>query len=161
MELRAITITPGTGHEAGRELLAQMYFDRTGQAMPPICLTPSGKPYFSESPLHFSISHTKHHVFCALSTYPIGIDAEELDRKISLQLAPRILSANELAQFQNAQDQSSALLKFWILKEAEAKLTGKGLSYPPNHTNFSLDDPRIRMMDGCFVAVMEEENHAL
>lgn len=156
-----MTVAAGNGHEAGRALLAQMYYDRTGLPLPLICQTPMGKPYFPDDSLHFSISHTKKHVFCALSSYPIGIDAEEMDRKVSLALAPRILSQNELRQFHTAPDPSLALLKFWVLKEAEAKLTGKGIAYPPNHTDYSLDDPRICIIDGCIIAVMEDKNHAL
>jgi phosphopantetheinyl transferase len=48
------------------------------------------------------------------------------------------------------------LLTFWVLKEAEAKLSGQGLKGYPNHTNFSLEDPRVTQMEGCLVAVMEE-----
>ncbi len=141
-------------------MLAEMHLSLTGMPMPPICLTPMGKPYFQDNGLHFSVSHTPKHVFCVVSDRPVGLDAEEADRRIPLKLARRILSKNELAQFQAAEDKTLALLKFWVLKEAGAKLSGKGLSYPPNHTDFSLDDPRIFMMDGCVVAVMEEETNA-
>lgn len=161
MELRGKAIPPGTGHEAGRALLAQMYLEHTGSPMPPICLTPMGKPYFLDSSLHFSISHTPKHVFCVLSDKPVGLDAEEADRRINPDLARRILSEKEFSQFQEATDKHLALLKFWVLKEAAAKLSGKGISYPPNQTDFSLDDPRIFMMDGCIIAVMEEETHAV
>ncbi len=161
MELRGKAILPGTGHQAGRALLAEMYLACTGVPMPPICLTPMGKPYFQDHSLHFSISHTPKHVFCALSDKPVGLDAEEADRRINPNLAHRILSEKELAQFQGAEDKHLALLKFWVLKEAAAKRSGKGLSYPPNHTDFSLDDPRILIMNGCVVAVMEEETNAV
>ena len=161
MELRGRTISPGTGHQAGRALLAEMYLAHTGAPMPPICVTPMGKPCFHNHNLHFSISHTPKHVFCVLSDKPVGLDAEEADRRINLNLAHRILSANEFAQFEKATDKHLALLKFWVLKEAAAKRSGKGLSYPPNHTDFSLDDPRIMMMDGCVVAVMEDETNAV
>ena len=42
-------------------------------------------------------------------------------------------------------------------KEAAAKLSGEGLRGYPNHTNFSLDDPRVQQIDGCLVAVIEGE----
>ena len=161
MELRGEAILPGTGHEAGRALLSEMYMAHTGMPMPSVCVTPMGKPYFQDGSLHFSISHTPKHVFCVLSDKPVGLDAEEADRHIHPDLAGRILSEKELAQFQEAADKPLALLKFWVLKEAAAKLSGKGLSYPPNHTDFSLNDPRIMMIDGCVVAVMEEETNAL
>ena len=145
-----------TGHEAGRELLAGLYRQVTGEELPPIAIAPRGKPYFMDSPWHFSISHTKGHAFCALSRHPVGIDAEELDREVRLIIAPRVLSPMEMAQFEAASDQRRALLTFWVLKEASAKLSGEGLRGYPNHTNFSLDDPRVMELDGCLVAVMEE-----
>lgn len=144
-----------TGHEAAYELLAQLYRQQTGSAMPQICRTERGKPYFADEKWHFSISHTKKHAFCALSDKPLGIDAEEKDRKIDLRLAEKILSPMEKAQFDSAPDKRLALLRFWVLKEAAAKLSGEGLRGYPSHTAFSLDDPRVMEMNGCIVAVME------
>ena len=87
----------------------------------------------------------------------MGIDAEELDRKVHLALAEKAFSAGEKAQFDAAADKTRAFLTFWVLKEAEAKLTGEGLRIYPNHTNFSLDDPRVTIIDGCILAVLEGE----
>ena len=145
-----------TGHEAGRELLASLYRAETGENLPEIRVADRGKPYFVTGKWHFSISHTSHHAFCALSERPVGIDAEELDRNINLRLADRILSPGERAQFDAAADKRLALLTFWVLKEAAVKLSGEGLRGYPNHTDFSLDDPRVRIMDGCLLAVTEE-----
>ena len=155
--LCTLPIAPGEGHEAGRKLLEQMVREFTGQPMPPIAVTERGKPYFPGSDLHFSISHSKGHVFCALSHSPIGIDAEEADRPISSALAEKILSPGEYAQWQRAADPRKALLTFWVLKEARAKCTGEGLRGYPNDTNFSLDDPRVQQIGGCLVAVIEGE----
>ena len=145
-----------TGHEAGRILLAQLYRRETGEDLPPILKTPRGKPYFADSAWHFSISHTKRHAFCVLSRKNIAVDAEEADRKINLRLAEKILSPTEKQQFDAAPDKETALLTFWVLKEAAAKLSGEGLQGFPNHTHFSLDDPRVTQLDGCIVAVMED-----
>lgn len=150
-----------TGHEAGRILLEDMYRRYIGGALPQIILEDRGKPYFADSPWHFSISHTPRHVFCALSRKRIGIDAEELDRDVRIMLADKILSEQEKAQYHNTADKQRALLQFWVLKEAQAKLTGEGLRGYPNHTNFTLPDPRVREMLGCLVAVMEEDDHVI
>ena len=143
------------GHEAGRRLLARMYREITGKNCPEIAVTDRGKPYFTEGNWHFSISHTKKHVFCALSTRPVGLDAEEADRKINLRLAEKILSEPEKCRYQCAPDKREALLKLWVLKESAVKLSGEGLRGYPNHTDFSPDDPRVIVMDGCYVAVLE------
>ena len=145
-----------TGHEAGRKLLRELWQTHIGGEMPEIALEERGKPYFVDSPWHFSISHTKRRVFCALSPVPIGIDAEETDRDISLRLAEKILSPAEKAHFDSAADKRLALLKFWVLKEAAVKLTGEGLKGFPRHTDFSLEDPRIFESNGCFVAILTE-----
>lgn len=124
MQIRYEKIQPGQGHIAGRRLLAQMYRQITGKPLPEIAIAPGGKPYFPDGSLHFSVSHTKRHVFCAVSNRPVGIDAEEIDRKIDLRLADKILSDTEKVHFENATDKRLTLLKFWVLKEAAAKLSG-------------------------------------
>ncbi len=151
-----------TGHEVGRLLLARLYREKTGMEMPEIRIAGGGKPYFPESPLYFSISHTKSHAFCALSEAPIGIDAEEKDRRINLKLAEKILSPAEKERFLSACDKRTALLKLWVLKEASVKLTGQGLRGYPDHTDFDPEDPRIAEIDGCYVAVLTDkgEHHA-
>lgn len=164
MILKSQTLEGRTGHEVGRLLLEQLYREQTGQALPPLAYGPQGKPYFPDSPWHFSISHTPRRAFCVLARENIAIDAEELDRQISPKLARKILSPEEDAQFLEAADPRRALLTFWVLKEAAAKLTGRGLQGYPNHTAFSLSDPRVREIDGCLVAILtekEEHPHAL
>lgn len=161
MVIRGVQIPSGTGHEAGRKLLAQMYAQYVGETMPEIILEERGKPCFAKGPWHFSISHTDNHVFCALSQRRIGIDAEELDRPIKTALAEKILSPGEKDRYDRAEDKRRALLTFWVLKEAQAKCSGEGLRGYPKHTDFSLSDPRVRELHGCLVAVIEEENHVI
>ncbi len=150
-----------SGHDAGRTLLKALYEAVTGDALPSIAIAPGGKPYFLDSPWHFSISHTKNHVFAALADCPVGIDCEEVDRILPEKLAGRILSPGELAQWEKAPDKNRALCTFWVLKEAAAKCSGRGIQYPENHTNFTLSDPRVREEDGCLVAVITEEDYAV
>ena len=147
--------TPKQSHEDGRKLLRQLFETHVGGEMPPIAIGERGKPYFEGHPIHFSITHTPNHVFCALSHRPIGIDAEELDRKFSLRVADKILSPTEKAQFDAATDKSRALLTFWVLKEAAGKCSGQGINANPNQTAFTLDDPRVTEQFGCLVAVIE------
>ncbi len=158
--IRSQATAPGQGHDAGRQLLEEMYRKATGEAMPEIVLEPGGKPRFADSPWHFSISHTPGHVFVALAEHPVGLDAEELSRTVKPGLAEKILSPGEYAQYLAAPDKTKALLTFWVLKEAQGKLTGEGVRPWPNHTDFSLDDPRVFTRDGCILALMEEKPHA-
>ena len=155
MKIAACELAGRTGHEAGRELLASLYREETGEALPPIAVGERGKPFFPAGKWHFSITHTRRHAFCALSRREIGIDAEELGRRVDLRLAEKILSPGERAQFDAAPDKRRALLTFWVLKEAQVKKTGEGLQGYPCGTDFSLDDPRVTEIDGCLVAVIE------
>lgn len=149
------------GHEAAYQLLEQLYREETGEPCPRILKTPRGKPYFADQALHFSISHTKNHAFCVLAPYNVGIDAEEMDRKINLRLAEKILSPTEKPHYERSQDKSAALLRLWVLKEAALKLTGEGLQGYPNHTDFTPEDKRIMEIDGCYVAVLKENEDAV
>ena len=78
MKIAACELAGRTGHEAGRELLASLYREETGEALPPIAVGERGKPFFPAGEWHFSITHTRRHAFCALSRREIGIDADAL-----------------------------------------------------------------------------------
>ena len=156
MKMASCELDGLTGHQAGRKLLAELYRAETGENLPEIRVTDRGKPYFPDSDWHFSISHTPKHAFCVLSRHNVGLDAEELNRKVNLKLADKILSPGEKRQYDAAEKKEKALLTFWVLKEAAAKLSGEGLRGYPNHTDFALEDPRVTETDGCLVAVMEE-----
>ncbi len=158
MEIGHMEVTDLTPHRTGRLLLENMYKARFGKPMPSVSLTKEGKPFFSDGHIHFSISHTRHHAFCVLADCPVGIDAEETDRDIRLKLAEKILSPGEFARWQAAPDPHAALLRLWVLKEAQAKCAGQGLRGYPNYTDFCPEDPRITTIHGCYVAVISEEH---
>ena len=144
------------GHDVGRQLLSALYRKQTGSALPPIAVTPLGKPYFENSPWHFSISHTKNHAFCVLSQKNIGLDAEEIGRRVSENLISRYLSPGEQGRLgENPQD---AALRLWVLKEAEGKRTGKGIGDWMKNTDFYPYCDKIQEIDGCYVAVLEDSD---
>lgn len=152
MIIKAEKLQGRTGHEAGRALLDRLCGHHE------IAVTERGKPYFTDGSCHFSISHTKSHVFCAVSEVPVGVDAEPLDRNIDLRLAQKILSPSERERYEQSVDKRLALLKLWVLKEAQAKATGEGLRGYPNKTDFSPDDPRVQILEDHFVAIIEMRN---
>lgn len=145
-----------SGHEAGRALLAQLYRQATGEELPPIAVTPQGKPYFTEGSWHFSISHTDHYAFCVLSQHNVGLDAEEKGRPVSPAMLEKFLSDKEKARL--GDDQQDTFLRLWVLKEAQAKLTGRGMGNWMKNTDFDPFDQRIQEINGCYIAVLEEEN---
>ena len=156
LKIAGTKIQNGDGHEEAYALLRTLWQEETGRPFPEIAHTERGKPYFVKEDIYFSVTHTKRHAFCALSDVPVGIDGEETDRKINPALAEKILSPEEYKQYLAAKDPNRALLTFWVLKEAAAKCTGEGLRGYPNKTEFSLNDPRVKEMNGCLVAVIKE-----
>lgn len=152
MELLWTRLENCSGHDAAYQLLAQAV-----SPLPLVCKTEQGKPFFADSCLHFSISHTQNHAFCCVHTENIGIDAEEVCREIDLRLADRILSPAEKLRFAAVPDPRAALLRLWVLKEAYAKLTGRGWGAYLYDTDFDPQDPRIQIIDGCYVAVLTEK----
>ncbi len=145
MQLKWERLNGRDAHDLGRELL----FSMTGKQE--IMLTKTGKPYFPRCPLHFSISHTKDHVFVCVSENNVGMDAEEITRPVRPAMR-KMLSETEAPRVATSGD----FLKLWVLKEALAKLTGQGIGNYLKNTDFSPDDQRIQMIDGCYVAIMEE-----
>ena len=161
LEIAGVEILEPDGHTAAYALLETLFREATGRPLPEIARTERGKPYFLNEKLCFSITHTKYHAFCVLSERPVGIDAEEMDRKIDLRLADKILSPAEKCRYEAAEDKQKALLTFWVLKEAAAKCSGEGLRGYPDHTDFSLEDPRVFEHRGCLVAIIEEDAYAV
>ena len=144
------------GHKVGRELLARLYRQATGKDLPAIAVTPRGKPYFPDGAWYFSISHTKHFAFCALSRHNIGLDAEEKGRAVSAAMIEKFTSDGEKSRLGDTPQ--DAFLRLWVLKEAEAKLTGRGMGNWLKDTDFDPFDQRIQEINGCYVAVLEEND---
>lgn len=132
---------PGKTSPAGRYLLARMYWQVTGLPLPSLRIESGGRPVLSEGPgFSFSISHTGTRVFTALCTGPVGLDAERLERRVRLELAPRILAPEELHAFRSAGSPPALLLKYWTLKESWGKFTGEGIRGYPNNLSFRLEN---------------------
>lgn len=83
-----------------------------------------GKPYIENCPYFFSLTHTDGFCAVAISEEEVGIDAEHLDRSINEKMLERICSENELAGISANED----AIRLWTLKEAAAKLTGRGIA---------------------------------
>ncbi|WP_454063253.1 4'-phosphopantetheinyl transferase family protein [Candidatus Nitrospira salsa] len=107
---------------------------------------PQGKPFlkepFTEPPLLFNLSHTKHVALYAFALdREVGIDLEYKHRNISYQsLIERICSEKEKAHIMShaSSDQKQVFLACWTRKEAYLKATGKGLSFPLQAITVSL-----------------------
>lgn len=86
-----------------------------------------------------SITHCDGLAACALGAFPIGVDAEPLDRQAREAVRQRVLSPSEIAIVEQAENPDQMFFRLWTLKEALGKCRGVGLGYPLRETRFSLD----------------------
>ena len=96
---------------------------------------PQIDPTLGQPRLHFSLSHTRGLVACAVSLdHEIGLDVEAWDRAgDGLDIAGRFFAPAELALLREAApgDRPEVFVRIWTLKEAYIKATGRGLSSFP------------------------------
>ena len=104
------------GSAAAHSLLEFVFLSEHGGSLPEIKKTPNGKPYFPDRPdVHFSLSHSKTHVLCALASGPVGVDIE----------SPRCISEAAIRYFSSPEEHSLFdPLDLWVLKESYIKLIG-------------------------------------
>ncbi|MGV2454039.1 UNVERIFIED_CONTAM: 4'-phosphopantetheinyl transferase superfamily protein [Acinetobacter seifertii] len=97
-----------------------------------------GKPYLLDHTLHFNHSHSQQYYALALSerVKDIGIDVEELDRKVRLDsLAQHAFHHDEYATWQNLEQDREFWFKVWTTKEAVLKASGLGIRLDLNTLN--------------------------
>ena len=152
-----------TEHEAGLSLLSHGLRELTGSCLSQEELTAAirkkekGKPYLPGSGLSYNISHSHGLVCCGIASGEIGIDAE-LIRPPRENLARRVLSPSEYEQYSRAGEASDEVfMRFWTLKEAYGKYSGKGIAYHLDQTDFLLPgDPPFP--EGCMQVIAPPED---
>ena len=127
-----------SGHDAAYSLLAYAFCAMTGEALPRISAAEGGKPYFPDRPeIHFSVSHTKSHVLCAVGDCPVSADIETV-REIRPRLNERVRTSAEAECFD--------FFESWVLKESYIKLRG-GLVVPLRDMVFTGSRDNIACFD--------------
>jgi 4'-phosphopantetheinyl transferase len=92
----------------------------------PVC----GRPVATETPagLSLSLSHSHGLTACAVANGPLGLDLEPADRRTDwARVAKRWFTAVE-QEWLFRENDPSAFLKVWTLKEAWLKATGRGIA---------------------------------
>lgn len=86
-----------------------------------------GKPVLKDFPgIHFSLSHCREAVVCALSDRPVGIDVESVGR-YNDGVVCYSMNDDEQRLIAAAEQPALAFARLWTMKEASVKLTGEGL----------------------------------
>ena len=131
------------------DFLEYLFYLNYNEKMPKIKKTPNGKPYFPDrSDIHFSLSHSKTHILCALSPTPVGVDIES-ERTINERTMNFFCSPEELLDFEP--------LELWVLKESYIKLFGKTLVEIRN-LHFSRDGCKIITPDDSVISHLYRTN---
>lgn len=111
------------------QLLKQALYQEYGIDENPIfTYTEHGKPLLADHPqIHFSLSHCREAVACAVSNQPVGIDVESI-REYKPSLAAYTMNDTELSIITASDRPDVAFTRLWTMKEARQKLTGEGIT---------------------------------
>ena len=96
------------------------------QELPEVRFDPGGKPFFTDSPLHFSLSHSGKLAAVLISDEACGVDIELVRPEVAERLRVRCLSDAERAR-------SCDFFELWTKKECIAKLDGSGMTAHPGN----------------------------
>ena len=98
---------------------------------------PHGKPMLVGHPdIHFSLSHCRQAVACAVSDKPVGVDVETIGRYKD-GVVRYTMNERELEAIAADERPDVAFTRLWTMKEARLKLTGEGITDDVKH---ALDD---------------------
>lgn len=130
----------------GRGFLRRLLGQNTGQAAASLTLAtgPQGKPFLPDHALWFNLSHSGDLAVLALSSSgPVGIDVEFVDRVVdSGGLAQRCFCPHEIDALMALPEAArpARFFAYWTAKEARMKLTGEGMTLPPDMIALDLRD---------------------
>ena len=114
-------------------LLAEGLHMLGADVLPEVRFDPGGKPRFTDSLLHFSLSHSGKLAAVLISEAPCGVDVEQLRPEVAARLRERCLSDAERAR-------DCDFFELWTQKECIAKLDGSGM--PSHPSEIDTLDPR-------------------
>ncbi len=109
-------------------------------------LSPTGKPYAKNLPVHFSISHSGDYAVCAVSETEIGIDIEKI-RTVHPRAYKKFCTESEADYIRIAEN---GFFEIWTLKEAYFKCIGTGLGEDIKDVSFTVDGDKIHCSEENF-----------
>ena len=110
-----------------------------------ICYNENGKPFFENSNIHFSISHSHDFVACGISDQQIGVDVEKI-KDCNIQVVKRFFHDNEYDLLSGIDDkllQNRLFTQLWTMKESIVKAKGQALALNLKNYNFRCSNLKI------------------
>lgn len=88
-----------------------------------------GKVYLSNYPhIYFNLSHSKNIAVCVISDKEVGIDIENINYNIDLNIAKYYFYNSEYENIRKSKNPQEEFFKYWVLKESYMKYTGLGFN---------------------------------
>lgn len=129
-------------------LLSKALKEEYNIAKPPIFYFGKyGKPYLLDYPsIFFNLSHCDNAVVCAISSYEVGVDVEDV-KQVDADIIASCCCESENLRIRYSDNPNLEFVKMWTMKESYLKLNGIGLndnvkvlfqSGVPSNIHFSL-----------------------
>lgn len=100
-----------------------------------------GKAYISNyENIRFNLSHSGEIVLCAISDMEVGVDVENIDSQIDLNIAKHYFFNSEYENIMKAENRPEKFFKYWVLKESYMKYTGLGMNLDLDSFEIIIDD---------------------
>ena len=136
---------------------AQLYAGENGMEVPEdmtILREEKGKPYFTDFPVHFSLSHSESMWMCMFSDEPCGLDVQKVRKCSWEKIAERNFGDKERRYAELFGEEG--FFQVWVRKEALAKYMGKGFfSDMPQTVDENTDPADSAIVDGEEVVLKE------
>lgn len=90
------------------------------------------KPYFTDIPVYYNLSHSGSRAMCIMSDLPVGCDVEQV-KEADTRIADRFFSPVEyslISDQPSPYEKNEMFYRLWTLKESYIKCIGTGLSLP-------------------------------
>lgn len=111
----------GRIERAGATLLLERILKEMGERLEDVTVSERGKPLHDR--LQFNLSHTERLAVLAISSKPVGCDAEKIRQVPSI-----VLSRFSESERIWAEENEGGFFRIWTCKESYLKYTGEGLS---------------------------------
>lgn len=101
------------------EFIREIFFEYFALSPARFLRTKNGKPYLENAP-HFSVTHSGDLLLVAVSAFPVGVDAEDTQKKRNYSSVLRRFSPAEREEITD----TPSFLRNWTAKESYVKLVG-------------------------------------